>query len=140
MYSFQVSELVIVRVHADAKEQSSITSIDNLVIPELDPDSAHCREEGKGRTDFNKVALVLLIPRSDQTVHFTSNANLLLIVVRYICYTVTTDLNLLKVGHTPFGEPRFALTVLCFRISCERCIDASINRPERGRSAIRMVA
>jgi hypothetical protein len=35
MNSFQVRQLVVICIHAEAKEESGITSIDNLIVPEL---------------------------------------------------------------------------------------------------------
>ena len=35
MDSFQVCELVVIRVHTDAEEQSGVTAIHDLVVPEL---------------------------------------------------------------------------------------------------------
>jgi hypothetical protein len=35
MYGFQISEFIIVGVNTHAEEESSVSSIDNFVIPEL---------------------------------------------------------------------------------------------------------
>ena len=35
MYSFKIGELVVISIHADAKEQSCVSPEDNFVVPKL---------------------------------------------------------------------------------------------------------
>ena len=51
MYSLQIRQLVIVGVHADAEEQTGVSTIDDLERAKLD-----------------EIGLVFLIPRGDQAV------------------------------------------------------------------------
>lgn len=54
MNSFQIRQLIIIRVDADTKEQPRIPPINNLE-----------------RAEFDKVGLMLLISRRNQAMHFT---------------------------------------------------------------------
>lgn len=64
MNCFQIGEFIVVCVHAQAKEKTSITSIHNLVVAE-----------------FNKIRLIFLISGSDQAVDFSPEPDLLVVVV-----------------------------------------------------------
>lgn len=61
--SFQIRQLIIIRVDADTKEQSRITPINNLE-----------------RAEFDKVGLMLLISRRNQAMHFTLEFNFFFIL------------------------------------------------------------
>lgn len=61
--SFQIRQLIIIRVDADTKEQPRITPINNLE-----------------RAEFDKVGLMLLISRRNQAMHFTLEFNFFFIL------------------------------------------------------------
>ena len=63
MNSFQICQLIIIRVDAYTKEQPCITPINNLE-----------------RAEFDKVGLMLLISRRNQAMHFTLEFNFFLIL------------------------------------------------------------
>lgn len=63
VYSFQVSKFIVVRIHTDAEEQSCVAPVDDLQGTELD-----------------KVGLVLLVTRGDQTMYFTFEADFIVIL------------------------------------------------------------
>lgn len=63
MNSFQIRQLIIIRVDADTKEEPRISPINNLE-----------------RTEFDKVGLMLLIPRRNQAMHFTLEFDFLFIL------------------------------------------------------------
>lgn len=53
MDRLEVRELIVVGVHADTEEETGVSSVDDLVVPELD-----------------KVGLVLLVSRRYESVYF----------------------------------------------------------------------
>lgn len=63
MNSFQICQLIIIRVDAYTKEQPCITPIYNLE-----------------RAEFDKIGLMLLISRRNQAMHFTLEFNFFLIL------------------------------------------------------------
>ena len=63
MNSFQICQLIIIRVDAYKKEQTRITPINNLE-----------------RAEFDKVGLMLLISRRNQAMHFTLEFNFFFIL------------------------------------------------------------
>jgi len=65
VYGLQIGELVIIRIDADAEEETCISPINDPHTPELD-----------------KVGLMLLVARGDQAVDFALEADLFLILIR----------------------------------------------------------
>ncbi len=69
MDSFQIRQLIVVRIDADAEEQPSITTVYDLVVPELlTPILFHHSPPRTliiRNTHLNEVGLVLLIPGRD---------------------------------------------------------------------------
>jgi hypothetical protein len=59
VYSLEVRQLIIIRIHADAEEQPRIPPIHHAVLPEL-----------------HEIRLVLLVPRRDEAVHLALELDL----------------------------------------------------------------
>lgn len=125
MDGFEIGEFIVVCVYADAEEEAGVSTVDDLVVAVLrgrererdkwrGGEVGWCGEGSAGClcqslppsssssptpplcTHLNKITLVLLIPRSNQSVHLALYAHLLLLVVR----------------HVEFGQPGFALPIL----------------------------
>lgn len=79
VYCFEMRQFVVLLVDADAEKKTGIATVDELVVAELD-----------------KVALVLLIARRNQSVHLAAQAYLFIVLV----------------GHIKLAETRLALSVL----------------------------
>jgi len=68
----EVCQLIIIRVDAGAEKEPRVPSVHNLVIPVLD-----------------KVGLVLLVPRRNQSVHLAFDLDLLVVGVRHVPFRET---------------------------------------------------
>ena len=65
VYRLQIAQLVIIGVHARAKEQACVSPVDDL-----------------GGAELDEVGLVLLVARRDQAVHFAFQADFLFVLLR----------------------------------------------------------
>ena len=78
MDSFEIGELVVVRVYADTEEQAGIAAVHDLMIPELAQPhaSAFSYVKTQRTTHLDKVRLVLLVPRCHQPVDLSPQPHL----------------------------------------------------------------
>jgi hypothetical protein len=67
MDGLEICELVVVRVYADAEEETGVSSVNDFIIAK-----------------FDEVGLVFLVARSYQTMNLSAQADLLVVVVRNI--------------------------------------------------------
>lgn len=61
MYGFKICQLVIVCVHAHTEEETSVSSVNNLVIPELQELSVKIPVHKALQLDLDKVWLIFLV-------------------------------------------------------------------------------
>lgn len=73
MNSLEIGELVIVCVYTGAEEETGVAAVDDLVVSELD-----------------KVGLVFLVARRNETVDFALELNLLLVAKRGVPFGQTS--------------------------------------------------
>ena len=77
MDRLQVCKLVVIGIHTNAEEQTGVTTVDDLVVAELEPGEHISKWQGRSAiTNLNEVWLVFLVSRSYQSMHFTPKTDL----------------------------------------------------------------
>ena len=104
MYCLKICQLIVICIHTDAEEESSVSTINNLQ-----------------RSKFNKVGLVFLVSRSYESVYLSFQLDLLLILALFSL----RDACRLREHLTLYGAYHFANLVLPLEVS-------AANKPSTG--------
>lgn len=76
MNSFQIRQFIVIGIYAQAEEKACISSIHDLVVPELDrgPHSTQGPNDGTAsqETHLDEVGLVFLIPGGYKAMYLTA--------------------------------------------------------------------